>query len=107
MAWRMNFWKSRRICRTETSQPFPGSVLKVIYRPGEDGYIVAECPQLPGCMSQGKTRAEAERNIIDAIRSVLAVRLRDFVRPDDETDFGSGYTDEEKFCVKWPELTSV
>ena len=30
---------------------------------GEDGYIVAECPSLPGCVSQGKTRDEALNGI--------------------------------------------
>ena len=49
--------------------------LTVILRHGEDGYIVAECLQLPGCMSQGKDEAEAMRNVIDAIQSCLAVRL--------------------------------
>jgi predicted RNase H-like HicB family nuclease len=38
----------------------------VIY-PGEDGYWVAECPSLKGCISQGKTKDEAIRNIRDAI----------------------------------------
>ena len=38
----------------------------VIY-PGEDGYWVAECPSLKGCISQGKTKEEAIRNIKDAI----------------------------------------
>jgi len=35
--------------------------------PGEDGYWVAECPSLPGCISQGRTRAEAIENIREAI----------------------------------------
>jgi predicted RNase H-like HicB family nuclease len=39
----------------------------VILRPGEDGYIIAECPSLPGCISQGKTREEALANIKEAI----------------------------------------
>jgi predicted RNase H-like HicB family nuclease len=39
----------------------------ILYR-GEDGYWVVECPSLPGCISQGKTREEAIRNITDAIR---------------------------------------
>ncbi len=39
----------------------------VILRNGEDGYIVAECPSLPGCISQGKTEAEALANIKEAI----------------------------------------
>ena len=39
----------------------------ILYR-GEDGCCVVECPSLPGCTSQGKTRDEAIRNIVDAIR---------------------------------------
>ena len=35
----------------------------VILTPGEDGWIVAECPVLPGCISQGKTKEEALYNI--------------------------------------------
>lgn len=38
----------------------------VIYR-GEDGYWVVECPSLPGCISQGKTKEEAIQNIKEAI----------------------------------------
>jgi len=39
---------------------------KIILYPGEDGYWVAECPSLPGCISQGKTKAEARANIREA-----------------------------------------
>ncbi len=39
----------------------------VVLEKGEDGYIVAHCPALPGCWSQGKSRAEALRNIREAI----------------------------------------
>ena len=35
--------------------------------PGEDGYVVAEVPSLPGCVSQGKTRDEALANVREAI----------------------------------------
>jgi predicted RNase H-like HicB family nuclease len=38
----------------------------LIYR-GEDGYWIAECPSLPGCISQGTTREEAVTNIREAI----------------------------------------
>ena len=38
----------------------------VIYL-GEDGYWVAECPSLPGCISQGKTKEETTLNIKEAI----------------------------------------
>ena len=40
----------------------------------EDGMFIAECPAIPGCVSQGKTEYEAERNIRDAIQECLAVR---------------------------------
>ena len=40
----------------------------------EDGAWVAECPSIPGCVSQGITEAEAETNIADAIRECLLVR---------------------------------
>jgi predicted RNase H-like HicB family nuclease len=40
----------------------------------EDGMFIAECPAIPGCVSQGATRGEAEVNIRDAIRECLAVR---------------------------------
>jgi predicted RNase H-like HicB family nuclease len=41
---------------------------EVVIFPGEDGYWVAECPSLPGCVSQGKTKAEAIANIREAIQ---------------------------------------
>jgi len=44
-----------------------------IYQDGDGAYI-AECPSIPGCVSQGQTEAEAESNIVDAIRECLAVR---------------------------------
>lgn len=40
----------------------------------EDGMYVAECPSIPGCVSQGRTEQEAEQNVRDAIRECLAVR---------------------------------
>ncbi|MDH7574107.1 MAG: type II toxin-antitoxin system HicB family antitoxin, partial [Clostridia bacterium] len=39
---------------------------QVILRPGEDGYWVAECASLPGCISQGNTKEEAIANIREA-----------------------------------------
>jgi len=37
----------------------------------EDGVFVVECPSLPGCVSQGKTRDEALENITDAIKGYI------------------------------------
>jgi predicted RNase H-like HicB family nuclease len=45
---------------------------QVVLYPGEDGYWVAECPSLAGCVSQGKTKAEATENIKEAIRGYIA-----------------------------------
>jgi predicted RNase H-like HicB family nuclease len=39
----------------------------VIISPGEDGWLVAEVPSLPGCISQGRSRAEVIVNIREAI----------------------------------------
>jgi len=40
---------------------------RVVLYPGEDGYVVAEVPSLPGCISQGKSREEALANVREAI----------------------------------------
>jgi predicted RNase H-like HicB family nuclease len=48
---------------------------QVILYPGENGYWVVECPSLPGCISQGKTKEEAVQNIREAIEGyVLALQ---------------------------------
>jgi predicted RNase H-like HicB family nuclease len=44
---------------------------RVIIEMDEDGIFVAECPSLPGCISQGKTRDEALLNIKDAAKGYL------------------------------------
>jgi predicted RNase H-like HicB family nuclease len=46
---------------------------KVIISNGEDGWLVVECPSLPGCVSQGRTVEEALENIKDAIQGCLDV----------------------------------
>jgi predicted RNase H-like HicB family nuclease len=40
----------------------------------EDGMWVVECPAIPGCISQGRTREEAMENIKEAITLCLEVR---------------------------------
>jgi len=44
---------------------------RILIKQDEDGVFVAECPSLPGCISQGKTRKETINNIQDAIRGYL------------------------------------
>lgn len=48
-------------------------LLITIYQ-DEDGVYIAECPAIPGCVSQGATEEEAERNIREAIKECLEVR---------------------------------
>lgn len=43
----------------------------VLYEQDEDGYIIATCPVLEGCYSQGKTLEEASENIKEAIKLCL------------------------------------
>ena len=50
---------------------------QVILYKGEDGYWVAECPSLPGCVSQGKTKEEAITNVKEAIHGYLAALKED------------------------------
>jgi predicted RNase H-like HicB family nuclease len=65
----------------------------VVLHPGEDGYWVTECPSLPGCVSQGKTKAEAIANIREAIEGwIETAKAHD--RPIPEEDF-----DTQVVCV--------
>jgi len=45
---------------------------QVLLYPGEDGYSVAECPSLPGCISQGGTKEEVINNVREAIHGYVA-----------------------------------
>ncbi|MCK5699361.1 MAG: type II toxin-antitoxin system HicB family antitoxin [Candidatus Aenigmarchaeota archaeon] len=44
---------------------------RIIIEQDEDGIFVVECPALPGCISEGKSRAEAIKNIEDAAQGYL------------------------------------
>ena len=44
---------------------------RVLVQQDEDGIFVAEVPSLPGCVAQGKTRAEALRNAKEAIEGYI------------------------------------
>lgn len=48
----------------------------LIYR-GEDGFWVAECPSLPGCVSQGETREAAQANIKEAVDAYIGALVAD------------------------------
>lgn len=60
---------------------------QVVISPGEDGFWVAECPSLPGCLSQGETREDAVRNIKEAIELyVETLEDDDLPVPDENFD---------------------
>ena len=59
---------------------------RVILRPIEDGWWLAEVPSLPGCLTQGPTKEEALENIKDAIQAYIAV-LQEDGEPIPEDDY--------------------
>lgn len=67
--------------------------LNIVFRKAEiDGGYIAECLELPGCMSQGDTEEEAKENIVDAIESCISVLVEDYLKSniiDRATDFGN------------------
>ena len=50
---------------------------QILLYSGEDGYWVAECPSLPGCISQGQSKEEAIVNIREAIQVYIAALMED------------------------------
>jgi predicted RNase H-like HicB family nuclease len=47
----------------------------IVFEQGEDGWVVASIPEVPGASSQGRTRDEARANVIDALRGILELRF--------------------------------
>jgi len=50
---------------------------QVIIYPGADDHWVVECPSLPGCITQGKTKEEAIANIKEAIQGYVKALEQD------------------------------
>jgi predicted RNase H-like HicB family nuclease len=59
-------------------------VLHVVLEQGEDGWIVASVPALPGCHTQGRTRDEALANVHEAVRGWL--ESQDDPKPDGDVE---------------------
>ncbi|MFH0344356.1 MAG: type II toxin-antitoxin system HicB family antitoxin [Chromatiales bacterium] len=60
---------------------------QVVISHGEDNYWVAECPSLPGCISQGRTKEEAISNIKEAIEGYISALEHDGLAvPEDRFD---------------------
>ena len=49
--------------------------LTIVYEDGGDGWIVSSIPEVPGANSQGRSRAEARENVIDALHGILELRF--------------------------------
>ncbi|MCA1680589.1 MAG: type II toxin-antitoxin system HicB family antitoxin [Actinobacteria bacterium] len=61
--------------------------LTIHYEDAGDGWVMASIPEIPGAISQGRTRAEARQNVIDALQTVLT--------PDDQLAGGPASGDDE------------
>jgi predicted RNase H-like HicB family nuclease len=46
--------------------------LTIVYEPGDEGWVIASIPEVPGVLTQGRTREEARANVIDALRLMLS-----------------------------------
>lgn len=57
--------------------------LTIVYESGDDGWVLASIPEVAGVFSQGRTRAEARENVIDALRLMLSPEPRS---ADDDRD---------------------
>lgn len=55
------------------------------YSDGGEGWITAQVEQVPGAISQGRTRSEARENVIDALRLMLKPELDATTDPDRES----------------------
>lgn len=60
-----------------STNPKEAAMRQALICPGEDGYWVAECPSLPGCISQGRSKEEAIVNIKEAIQIYVAALEED------------------------------
>jgi predicted RNase H-like HicB family nuclease len=61
--------------------------LTIHYEDAGDGWVLATIPEVPGAISQGRTRAEARTNVIDALQTVLT--------PDDQLTGSASSADDE------------
>lgn len=55
-----------------TLDSMPKLDLTIVYEDGEDGFVLAQIPAVPGVLSQGRTREEARENVLDALALMLS-----------------------------------
>ena len=68
--------ETRKLLVSEKS----GLTLNIVFRRYDDGSAIAECLEIPGCLSQGDSEEEAKASISDAINACLAVILEDAIK---------------------------
>ena len=66
---RVRGWQAVQVAATDDDGALK---LPVVFKTAEDGWVVASCPMLPGCHSQGRTKDEALANIREAVTGYLA-----------------------------------
>ena len=68
------------MAKVRTRRISPDINIRISLTKGRDGYVVAECLDVPGCISQGKTEAEALANVYDAVSTAFAMIVRNWIR---------------------------
>ena len=63
--------------------------LQIVYEDGGEGWIMASIPSVRGVASQGRTRAEARENVIDALLLMLSPEPGDAAQAPDDVDADS------------------
>lgn len=69
--------------REKTHELVKGASLRIAYEIHKDeldGGYIAECTELPGCMSQGETEEEAAANLADAVADYISVVIEDHLQ---------------------------
>lgn len=81
--------------------------LTIVYEAGEDGWVVAAVPEVPGALSQGRTRAEARTNVIEALRGILELRFGEHAPAEPAADSESLEGGNHSFWGFSPERSSA
>lgn len=62
----------RELCPGATLRDMQALDLTILYEEGDDGWVVVSIPAVPGVLSQGRDRAEARENVLDALALMLS-----------------------------------
>jgi predicted RNase H-like HicB family nuclease len=87
----------------------PEMEVNLVFRQiNEEGnlYFVAECLEIPGCVSQGSTLEEAESNVKDAVRACLTVMFMDAMKRMMDRPFDHdlrGISSQRRLTISQPE----